>query len=210
MLWADITDQIPKDLPTELPPGSGPTLAAIGAVLAAGLVLVVLSRMFRRKVAHPDLQSGLRENLGEYPPPPAAGGPRRLSVEGIAARVRLVVLAPAGNQADPIEASAAEAILDQVLHGLGAVARVDKPRVRVWPPQLSAAGFAPTFHRVVSKPDADGKPSRWVLLAGPAKAGQRAVLLGLALWADEENSVGRLNLEPAQWRDYLKADRTEA
>src|SRR5262249_55514705 len=145
-------------LPTELPPGSGPTLVAIVAVLAVGLVLVALSRAFRREGAHPALQSGLREGLAEDPPAPPPAGPRPLPLAGIAARVRLVVLAPAGNQAEAIEASAAEALLDQVLHGLGGVARVDKPRVRVWPAQLSSQGFAPTFHRVVAKPDAEGKP----------------------------------------------------
>jgi hypothetical protein len=209
MLWADITDQLPQDLPKEIPPGSGPTLLIVAAVLAIGVAIVVLGRVFRRAPARPDLQSGLRENLAEYPPPPALGGPRRLTVQGVPGRLRLVVLAPVGQSAAPIEPSAAESILDGVLHGLGAVARADKPRVRVWPPQLSNQGFAPTFHRVVSKPDPEGKPSRWVLLAGPVKTAQRPVLLGLAVWADEETQIGRVNVEPNKWPDHIRADRTD-
>jgi hypothetical protein len=90
------------------------------------------------------------------------------------ARLRLVVVAPVGRKV--LSADQVEGVLEQVLRELGAAAAGDKPRVRVWPPQLSSAGFAPTFFRLTHRPDPAGKPSRWVLLAGPARAGGQPIL----------------------------------
>jgi hypothetical protein len=91
-----------------------------------------------------------------------------------------------------------------VLPGLGAIAANDKPRIRVWPAQLSQPGFTAAFHRCAQKTEAEGEPSRWVLAAGKAMLGKQPVLLGLGLWAGEANTVGRLTLEPRQWLDVLR------
>ena len=170
-------------------------------IVAASLVLLILAlvvaRLFRRRPA-PDPDAGLREDLASYPPPPGAPGARRLLVEGHPARVRLVVVAPVGKLAQ-IDAAQAEPLLEHVRRGLGAAAQQDRPRVRVWPAQLSHQGFAVKFHRLTAKPDADGRPSHWALLAGRARVGQHYILLGLALWTDEPTTLGRLTLEPDQW-----------
>jgi hypothetical protein len=117
--------------------------------------------------------------------------------------LRLVVLAPAGKQ-NFVDPEAAADILNQLAHGLGAVAQIDKPRVRVWPPQLSHSGFAPTFHRLVSRPEPDGQPSRWILIAGPVRAGGGPVLLGLAGYADKATMEGRLSMEENQWASVMR------
>jgi hypothetical protein len=109
-----------------------------------------------------------------------------------------VVVAPVGKQAQ-LDAANAEPLLEHVRRGLGAAAQQDRPRVRVWPPQLSHQGFAVKFHRLTEKPEPDGRPSRWALLAGRARVGQHYILLGLALWTDEPTTLGRLTLEPDQW-----------
>ena len=101
-------------------------------------------------------------------------------MNGEPVRVRLVVVAPTGKQQDPITPDDVPELLDDVVRGLGGFVKADKPRVRVWPPQLSVAGFAPTFHRLVESPDAGKQSSRWVKLAGPARTGKRPILLGLA------------------------------
>jgi len=177
------------------------------AAIGAGL-LVALAVLYRiatgRKKPPPDLEKGLREDLAGYPPPPAATGPRRLSVSGVPVRLRLVVVAPPGKQHDAVTADDVPDLLDDVVRGLGGFVRTDKPRVNVWPPQLSTAGFAPTFHRLVESPDRDGQASRWVKLAGPARTGKRSILLGLALLADEPCKLGDIHVETTEWKELLE------
>jgi hypothetical protein len=171
------------------------------------LVLLVLGRMirslFRRPKKSKDWEQDLRENLYECPLPVRPVGEQALSVYHLPARLRLVIVAPAGTDAD-IDATAVEKLLDRLIPGLGAVAENDRPRIRVWPPQLSHQGFIAAFHRCTPKPEGDDEPSRWVMLAGRAQAGRQPVLLGLGLWTDEPCTIGRVNLEPQQWLDVLR------
>ena len=180
----------------------GTYILAGGAVLIGLLVLILL--LGRRPGRKPvDPEAGLREHLADYPPAPGEPGPRRLLVQELPARVRLVVVAAAGKES-AINPSEVEAFLDQVVRGLGDSARQDKPRVRVWPPQLSKAGFAPTFHRLVRRPEADGTPSHWVLVAGEARLGKWPVLLGLALWTDQSTTLGKVTVPPGRWGDAIR------
>src|SRR5262249_10679176 len=112
-------------------------VALVLVLVVVGLVLRSLAKMFARK--EPPREEGLRENLAEYPPAPGKPGPRRLHVEGFPARVRLVTIAPMGKQAT-VTAEQAEQLLEHVVRGLGNVCQYDKPRVRIWPPQLSVEG----------------------------------------------------------------------
>jgi hypothetical protein len=180
-------------------------LAAIGAGLLVALY-VVFKIATGRKKEHRDLEKGQREYLAEYPPPPP-GGARRLNVNGIPARLRLVVFAPTGKAQIPISMDDVPDLLDDVLRGLGGFVKADKPRVKIWPAQLSVAGFAPTFHRLVKSPDAGEKSSRWVKLAGPARLGRTPILLGLALLADESCKLGDVYVEPTEWGDLLQVQR---
>ena len=178
---------------------------------AIGLgVLVALFVLFKiatgRKKPHKDIERGQRERLGEYPPPPPAGA-RRLSVNGENARLRLVVVSPTGKAHDPISPDDIPELLDDVLRGLGGFVKTDKPRVKVWPTQLSVVGFAPTFHRLIESPDAEKKSSRWVKLAGPAKAGGRPILLGLALLTEDPTKIGDVHVETTEWGDLLRVER---
>src|SRR5262249_40452330 len=126
-----------------------------------------------------------------------------LTVYHVPVRVRLVVVAPAGKTAG-IDATAVEQVLDYVLPGLSGVTRHDRPRVRVWPPQLSHQGVSNLFHRCTHGRGREGWPSGGVLRAGRAQVGRLPLLLGLGLWAEEPNSIGRLVLEPHQWLDVLR------
>src|SRR5262249_28339931 len=161
--------------------------------------------LFGRRQEVPDRGRDLTEDLSEFPPPKGTGG-RGLTVYHLPARLRLVIVAPAGKDAD-VDATHVERLLDQGLPGLGALAGPvrpgrgalaarDGPRIRVWPPQLSHQGFGASFHGHTPRPEPEGEPSRWVLAAGRAQAGRQSLLLGLGLWTDEPNTLGRLNLEP--------------
>jgi hypothetical protein len=165
--------------------------------VGALVVLVVLVRLARRRAGgHRDLEAGLREDLDEYPPAPP--GAARLLVNGVPGRLRLVVVAPTGKLSDPITPDDVPELLDRVHLGLGRLVEADKPRVKVWPPPLSSAGFGPTFHRVVR-----GSGKRWVKLAGPARTGRRPVLLGLVVWTDNASGLGDVVVEPTEWGELL-------
>ena len=82
MLWAQAED-VMKPLQDNWIPA-----AVVIALLVAVLVVLKIARS--RKKEPPDLEKALREELKNYPVAPAAADPRRLSVNGIPGRLRLV------------------------------------------------------------------------------------------------------------------------
>src|SRR5262245_10887282 len=179
-------------------------LLIIGGLAIAGLfglllVLALVLAAVRRPTVDPE--AGLGEDLVGYPPPPAAGT-HRLKFESQSVRVRLVVLA-SGRSTD-LNADMAEGLLQSILFGLGEVSDLDKPRVKVWPPQLSQAGFAPTFFRQVRRPEPAGQPSNWILIAGPAKVGGRSLLVGMALSTGEPSTRGNVRMREDDWANKLR------
>lgn len=172
------------------------------AGFGALVVLFVLFKIMFGKKKHPNLEQGMGENLASYPPPPAVTGPKQLTINGIPVRVRLVVLAPAGNQ-QQVSADEATDKLNDVLKGLGSLIKSDKPRIKIWPAQLSIPGFAPTFHRLVKVPT-----NEWIKIAGVAKVGGKPMLVGLAVLADEPNDVGELKLDHMDWAETLQLVKT--
>jgi hypothetical protein len=203
MIWAQLNEALEKAR------GDGNLWIYVAVGIGVLIAVVALLKIATgRKKPHPDLEKGQREDLADYPPPPAAAGGRRLEVNGVPVRLRLVVIAPTGKQQAAITPDNAPGLLDDVLRGLGGFVAADRPRVKVWPPQLTVAGFAPTFHRLVESPDPDGKPSRWVKLAGPARTGKRPILLGLALIADEPCKLGDVHVETTEWGELLQVSRS--
>jgi hypothetical protein len=183
----------------DLPLPGGSLLVYGGAAAAVLLLVLLVAALFRKGKKKVDPEAGLAEDLAGYPPAPK--GPRHyeLRVLNQPVRLRLVVVAPVGKK----QVGKVDSILEQVYRGLGEVSIDDKPRIRVWPPQLSSKGFAPTYFRLTHRPEPEGKPSRWVLLAGPARAGGQSVLLGLACLADSPCDIGLLTMEEKQWGEVL-------
>jgi hypothetical protein len=165
------------------------------------LFLLTLIRWLRRRRPSIDPEAALIENLGEYPP--AGPGPERVLFYEQPMRLRLVVLAPQGKRSLPTDGDV-EPLLDRLVYGLGGIARQDRPRFHVWPSQLSQQGFAPKFFRLTRRPEPAGKPSPWVLVAGPVRLGGQPFLLGLALWADEATDRGNVSLQAEQWSFVLR------
>jgi hypothetical protein len=167
------------------------------------VLLLIVRRLFAKSPVGPTQERGVEgEDLGKYPPPPPPGV-WSVFVEGVPVRIRLVIVAPIG-KGNPVDAANASVRLDQVVRGLGAAIQQDKARIRIWPMQLSNQGFGPTVHRQVKRPEADGKPSRWIVVAGQVPARPKPLLVGLALQADEVNAIGRLTLTPEQWSEVLR------
>src|SRR5437870_3255983 len=89
-------------LTNSLPQGLRDLVDKVGlpVVGLAGLAILLVFFLFGRRLfagkKTVDSEAGLKEKLGDYPPPPGLPGARRLTVEGEPARLRLVVAAPVG------------------------------------------------------------------------------------------------------------------
>jgi hypothetical protein len=202
-ILADWKDVFPESVRPHLDGPAGDALLGVVGLVALLVLLLVLRALWRALTGGGKSEDGrFREKLADYPPPGPAG-PRQLMVEGIPVRVRLVVVAPVGKEHAISEADV-DGLADGVLRGLRDVLAQDRPRLRVWPPQLSRKGFAPTFHRETEKPEPEGRPSRWILVAGLASSARKPILLGLALWADTPNTLGRLTLDTGHWGEVLR------
>ncbi len=197
MLWAQVKDVVEKVK------GDTSWLIYIAVGVGGLFALFVLFKIAKGKKKIPDLEKGQREKLGDYPPPPPSSG-NDLLVNSIPSRLRLVVIAPTGSQNANFSADDAADILDDVLRGLGDYLQADKPRVKIWPAQLSIPGFAPSFHRLAITPDAGAKASPWIKLAGPARVGKKTYLIGLALLADEPTKLGEVHMDPTDWQEMLQ------
>lgn len=201
-------ESAPPEVQPFLNQGGWMLVLAVGAVLILLLVASVVGWLFgrrrRRIVELPDLT----EDLASYPPPPALWGDRRLTVYDLPVRVRLVVLAPLGTESVQVREEDVGQVLDLVVPGLSAMLKTDKPRVRIWPTQLSQQGFVAAFRRHAQRPDPENPLSRWVLVMGKALIGRRPVALGFALLADRDNTLNRVVVEqPHQWMEVLRLKR---
>jgi hypothetical protein len=124
-------------------------------------------------------------------------------VKGIPARIRLVVMSPAGHETADLEPAMADRVLDWVKPGLGAIFQSDYPKVRIWPRQFSGAGFPRAFQQHVPIPEPPGQRSPWVLLAGAVHLGRQKIDLGLALYSDEPTRIRMITVEHDAWLDFL-------
>jgi len=141
--------------------------------------------------------------LQEYPDLKPSSGDRQLRVEGVPVRLRLVVVAPAGT-ASEVDVDELANVLEQILPGLGDIYKHDKPRVKVWPTQVSYQGFASHFHRNTVTGAPAGVQTRWVMVAGRAKLGNFQIMLGLALQSIKPNTVGRRTVDSHEWASLLR------
>ena len=196
ILFADL----PK-LPFSIP-GVPDHVAFLGVVgIGAFLVLLILFAMLRRgKTVEPE--ASLEEDLSTLPPAPKGQRHYQLYVMNQPVRLRLIVIAPVGKKT----VGKVDSALEQIFRGLGEVSFDDKPRIRIWPAQLSTTGFAPTFFRLTKSPDVEGKPSRFVMLAGPARAGAMPVLLALVVEVEERSKLGKLTMTETQWGEVLRVE----
>jgi hypothetical protein len=200
-----ITNLFPESVRDIL--NGGGWLAVLGVL--ALLILFILWKLFFSGGRKPKAAAEWEKqeiNLAKCPMPAGSPRGRRLTLYHVPARLRLVVVAPVGRELK-VTARDVDQVLDKVVAGLGGVILADRPSVHVWPAQLSYQGFANTFHRCTPKPEGEGRPSRWVLVAGRAKVGKQAVLIGLGAWADEAGTLGRKTLEPPDWVDVVRLER---
>src|SRR5438552_14829883 len=101
-------EQLRKWLQDVLPESAAELLDGWGWYVVLGFMAVVITlillgffsfvrRLFARKPP-PSLAPNLEERFAEYPPLKPSTGDRRLTIEGVPVRLRLVVVAPAGKE----------------------------------------------------------------------------------------------------------------
>lgn len=188
-----------KDVLDTLPWWSIWVVVGVGALI----LLVAMKTLFGGRAKPPaKAASNLVENLADYPPAPAGTLDFRLLIDKIPVRLRLVALAPIGDV--NVNLDDAEEILDRLAPRLGDVARQDKPRVKIWPRQVSGSGFAQQFFSNAVTPEGDGEQSTWILVAGRAKIGKRALMVGLAVQSKTPTSLGQKTLDVHEWPAILQ------
>jgi hypothetical protein len=141
-------------------------------------------------------------DLEATPLPPEKNPTLRLCILGNPFGIRYVVVAPTGPRG-AVDPTVVNRVLDKAYPGLAAQYVHDKAQLKVWPPQLSRHGFAPSFFRNAKMTVDDSELSRWVLLAGEVMVGKKLYLLGLALWTDEPCTVGKILLDGPHWMQYI-------
>jgi hypothetical protein len=178
-------------------------LLCVGVAIGLLILVAVLRFLFGGRAKKETKPKNLEENLTEYPELKKGSGDRQLRAEGVPVRLRLVVVAPAGTASD-IDVDELPEILDQIVLGLGDIYRYDKPRVRVWPTQISYQGFGTHFHRNMLTGAEEGELTRWVLVAGRVKVAKKQILLGVALQSIKPNTIGRRTVDAHEWASVLR------
>jgi hypothetical protein len=198
-------------LQNELIDRVGGTYSALilGGVLCIGVVVIFLilaaiaRSLFRGRGPQEIKQKSLEENLAEYPELVKSSGDRQLRAEGVPVRLRLLIVAPAGTGSD-VNIDELPELLDMIVLGMGDIYKYDKPRVQVWPVQISYQGFGNVFHRNMRTGGEEGQLTRWVLVAGRAKVGKKQLMLGMALQSAKPNTIGRRTIDTHEWASILR------
>ncbi len=177
-------------------------VACVGSVIVLMLLAAIVRFLFGGRAKKTESKD-LTENLQEYPDLKSSTGDRQLRVEGVPVRMRLVVVAPAGT-ASEVDVNELASIFEKILPGLGEIYKHDKPRVKVWPKQVSYQGFATHFHNCTETGVEEGVQTRWVMVAGRAKLGKFQIMLGLALQGIKPNTVGRRTVDSHEWATVLR------
>jgi hypothetical protein len=175
----------------------------VGGLIVLLILWLLLRNMFRGPKKEEVRMPNLEEDLSLYPELKPSTGDRQLRAEGVPVRMRLVVVAPAGAEGE-VDIDQVEEMLEKILPGLGEICKGDRPRIKVWPRQLSYEGFTNHFQRNMLTPEGEGEMSRWILLAGRAKLGTRQIMLGLGLQAVKPTTVGRRAIDAHEWPTVLR------
>lgn len=179
--------------------GGSVCVIALFALLILGAIVRFLFGGSKKEVK----QKNLEEDLTEYPDLKKPSGDRQLRAEGVPVRIRLVVVAPAGTSSE-VDVDELPGLFDEIVPGLGEIFKYDKPRVQVWPTQISYKGFGTHFHRNMLTGAKEGELTRWVLIAGRLKVGKKQIMLGVALQSIKPNTIGRRTVDSHEWASILR------
>lgn len=184
-------------------------IAAFLALLWLRSILLRLVRVLskprrkRKQRGWKKVAVNLKENLRMIGDASTEEGDQRLVVNGLPARLRLVILAQGSSNAGELTPEMADRVLDWIKPGLAEVCSEDYPRVRVWPPFYSAGGFETAVAGNVAIPAEKGERSPWVVVTGQVRMGRALVRVALGLHTDEVNNLRHVKVKGDHWLDVL-------
>jgi hypothetical protein len=187
-LLQPVTRHLPLPAQDFLNAGGWPAVLLGGTLLALYWPRIHRGRkhhVHHHKKHHPDNGSQPRDELASIGDAMTALGARQITVNGMPARLRLVVMAPASRKTSAIPTEAHADLLELILPGLGEIATFDFPRRETWPDHHAREHFRAALEKRVKFPERIGEPSRWLIVAGEASLPQGHIHWGLGLYTDE-------------------------
>jgi hypothetical protein len=169
------------------------------------LVYMLLGTLARRKRRAVESPVAPEIDLAALAPtgPPATGP--ALHAYNVPMRLVVLVLAPVGRGSALPAADQLPQIVDQIVPGLFEVAQAHQARIKLWPPQLSAQGFAAALFANLPLPGHRGKGTPWCEISGRFATGEQSYLAGVVLRAGAPNSLGQITLaHEAQWLEIMR------
>jgi hypothetical protein len=213
---APVVERLPEPVQQFLDKGGWWVVFGAAAVILLIWLRAILRRLAgalrpRRKKRRPKSKKvavNLKEKLKDIGEAYTEEGPRQITVKGLPARLRLVILSRGSRTAGELSAEMVDRVLDWIKPGLAEVTSGDYPRVKVWPLFYSHSGFATAFANNVVIPEPKGEPSRWVLVTGQVAMGKAVLHVGMALYADEETTLRHLAVKNEHWLSVLGVQDT--
>jgi hypothetical protein len=210
---APVVDRLPEPVQRFLDKGGWWVLFGALAVIILVWLRALLRRLARalpgprrrRRQRAKKVAVKLKENLNRLGETHTDPGPKQITVKGLPARLRLVILSLGSSNAGELHPEMVDRVLDWIKPGLAEVTSGDYPRVRVWPFFPSFSGFEKAFASNVRIPEPKGEQSRWVLVCGRVKMGKAIINVGLGLYADEESTLRNLTVKGEKWADAVGA-----
>ncbi len=208
---APVVERLPEPVQQFLDRGGWwAVFAAVGVIVLVWLRAIVrrLAGAFtrprrRKKRKAKKVALNLKVSLKELGEAYTEEGPRQITVKGLPARLRLVVLSRGSRTAGELSPEMVDRVLDWIKSGLADVTSGDYPRVQVWPLFYGFSGFATAFASNVQIPEPKGEPSRWVLVTGEVTMGKAVLHVGIALYAEEETTLRSLTVKGEKWLGVL-------
>jgi hypothetical protein len=201
-----VTKHLPVPAQDFLNAGGWPAILLGGTLLALYWPRIHRGRkhhVHHHQKHHPTNGSQPRDQLALIGDAMTTLGPRQITVNGMPARLRLVVMAPASRKTTAMPTEAHAELLEAILPGLQEIATFDFPRVETWPDHQARDRFRATLEKSVKFPERIGEPSPWIIVAGEALLPQGPVHWGLGLYTNEPTAYRIIEVPSGQSASIL-------
>jgi hypothetical protein len=215
---APITKHLPQSVQDSLDKGNGWWwVLGVSGLFAVLWVRSIVQRL--TGVAHKPKGKKRKKRRAKGSPPKlreelkwvgegfSQGGPQRLVVKGLPARLRLVVLSMGNKSGGDLSEEMADRVLDEIKPDLAEITSYDNPAVRVWPAFYNSEGFATGLASNLVIPEPKGMKSHWVVMAGEVRMGRLLIHVGLALYAEKVNNLRFVQVKGERWLSSLTVEK---
>jgi hypothetical protein len=206
-----VTERLPQPVQNFLEKGGWWAILGVLGFIALLWLRAILRRLGRaivpsgtkKKRGAKSRRVKLTVDLSKLGRPENEAGSRRLTVKGVPARLRLVILSSGTKMSRGLNEDMVDRVLDWIKPGLALITGPDEPRVRLWPPFYSSQGFTSQIRGNVTIPEPKGKRSKWVVVSGRMTMGVTTLNVGLVLFADEPTTLRHISIPDEQWLGAL-------